>query len=74
MISIGSMMNAERIRTDANVIGIVFPVHNVVNGGVPSIIRRFVSKLDGIAATYIFAVCTSGGGSGDALVNLEKII
>ena len=74
MIPVASLLHAERIQTGADVIGIVFPVHNVVNGGVPSIIRRFLAKLEGIASTYIFAVCTCGAGSGEALANIEKLI
>jgi ferredoxin len=74
MIPVASMMHAERVRTGADVMGIVFPVHNVVNGGVPSIVRRFLAKLEGIESTYIFAVCTCGAGSGEALGNIEKSI
>lgn len=74
IISVASMMQADRICTDADVIGIIFPVHNVANGGVPSIVKRFLSKFEGIESTYIFAVCTCGAGSGEALPNTEKII
>lgn len=74
IIPVASLLHAESIQAGAAVIGIVFPVHNVVNGGVPSIIRRFLAKLEGIASTYIFAVCTCGAGSGEALVNIEKLI
>ena len=74
LIPVASVIDGERIRTEAGVVGIVFPVHNVVNGGVPSIISRFLAKLEGIASTYIFAVCTCGAGSGEALVNIEKLI
>jgi ferredoxin len=74
LIPVASVIAGERIRTEADVIGIVFPVHNVVNGGVPSIIMRFLAKLEGIASTYIFAVCTCGAGSGEALANIEKAI
>jgi flavodoxin/formate hydrogenlyase subunit 6/NADH:ubiquinone oxidoreductase subunit I len=74
LISIAAVRHAPRIGIDAKVVGIIFPVHNVVNGGVPSIVRNFLVKLEGIASKYIFAVCTCGGGSGDALANIEKII
>jgi flavodoxin/formate hydrogenlyase subunit 6/NADH:ubiquinone oxidoreductase subunit I len=74
LISIAAVRHAQKIGIDADVIGIVFPVYNVVNGGVPSIVRNFLSKLEGIASTYVFAVCTCGAGSGDALANVDKII
>jgi len=73
-IPVASMMNEKMVRTDADVIGIIFPVHNVVNGGIPAIMRRFLTKLEGINSAYIFAVCTCGGGSGEALPNIEKLI
>ncbi|HWQ89560.1 MAG TPA: EFR1 family ferrodoxin [Desulfitobacteriaceae bacterium] len=72
--SIAALRPAQRIGTAADVIGIVFPVHNVVNGGVPSIVRNFLAKLESSASPYIFAVCTCGAGSGDALANIDKII
>jgi len=74
LIPLAALMNRERIRTNADVIGIIFPVHNVVNGGVPLIIRSFLAKLEFNAAPYLFAVCTCGAGSGDALVGVAKII
>ncbi len=63
-----------QVETDADTIGIIFPVHNVVNGGVPLIVRRFVAALQTKPAAYIFAVCTCGAGSGETLANIEKII
>jgi ferredoxin len=74
LIPVASVLAEVRIRPGVDVMGIVFPVHNVVNGGVPSIIMRFLSRLEGIASTYIFAVCTCGAGAGEALSNIEKQI
>lgn len=73
LISIASL-RGERVQTDADMIGIVFPVHNVVNGGVPSVIREFAANLAPGRSAYIFAVCTCGGGSGEALANIDKIL
>ncbi len=72
--SMAALLNTETISSAADVIGIIFPVHNVVNGGVPFIVRNFLSKLEMAAPAYVFAVCTCGAGSGDALVNIEKLI
>ncbi len=74
LIPIAAMRHTPQISLDAEVIGIVFPVHNVVNGGVPSIVRSFLERLVNLSSTYIFAVCTCGAGSGDALVNTKKLI
>jgi len=73
-IPIASVMGKVLVQTDADVIGIVFPVHNVVNGGLPIIVRRFVTALQTNPSAYIFAVCTCGAGSGEALPNIAKII
>ena len=74
LISMAATMSTAKLETVADVIGIVFPVHNVVNGGVPSIVRTFLSRLENVTSTYIFAVCTCGGGSGDALPNIKRSI
>jgi flavodoxin/Pyruvate/2-oxoacid:ferredoxin oxidoreductase delta subunit len=74
LISIPSVMDKERITTDADVIGIVFPTYYEPYGGVPLIIRRFISKLENIESKYIFAVCTYGSTSVLALKYLDKII
>lgn len=74
LIPVVSLINQEKIQTDADIMGIVFPVHNVVNGGVPPVIRGFLQRLEIIGPKYIFAVCTCGAGSGEALANVGKII
>jgi len=74
LIPLAALRSAQRVHTAADVIGIIFPVHNVVNGGVPLIIRNFLAKLEFSAAPYIFTVCTCGAGSGDALVSVANII
>jgi ferredoxin len=73
-IPMAALIGKVLINTDADVIGIVFPVHNVVNGGIPSIVRRFVSALQTKPEAYIFSVCTCGVGSGEALPNLARIL
>lgn len=74
LIPIASVIMQEHISTDATVLGIVFPIHNVIATGLPLIVRRFVSKLEKLDSKYIFAVCTCGGGSGAALANLQQCI
>ena len=75
LISIPSVMDKENIKTDADVIGIVFPVYYATNDcGIPLIVGRFVKKLENIGSKYIFAVCTCGYMPGTTIENLGKAI
>jgi formate hydrogenlyase subunit 6/NADH:ubiquinone oxidoreductase subunit I/flavodoxin len=74
LIAIASVINKETIKTNADVIGIVFPTYYEPYGGVPLIVRRFVKKLENIESKYIFAICTYGGASVKAINYLDKII
>jgi flavodoxin/formate hydrogenlyase subunit 6/NADH:ubiquinone oxidoreductase subunit I len=76
LISVPSVMDKEGIRTDADVIGIVFPVYYASLGGsgIPLIVERFAGKLEAIGSKYLFAVCTHSGAPGDTIENLGRII
>jgi len=78
LISIPSLMNKESIETDADVIGIVFPVYMAQLYGIPLIVERFIKKLEDIHSKYIFAICTCGGLENfnglPTLKNLGKLI
>jgi Pyruvate/2-oxoacid:ferredoxin oxidoreductase delta subunit len=75
LISIPSVMDQESLKTDAEVIGIVFPVYYATNDcGIPLIIGRFIRKLEHIDSKYLFAVCTSGYMPGETIENLSKLI
>jgi len=75
LISIPSVMDKENIKTDAEMIGIVFPVYYATNDcGIPLIIGRFIRKLENIGSKYLFAVCTSGYMPGETIENLSKLI
>ncbi len=71
LIPIASQIEKKVITANADTIGIVFPVYY---GDIPLIIKRFAEKLDNISNKYIFAVCTYGGGTGDSLRTLGRII
>ncbi len=71
LIPIASVMNKDVITPDADAVGIVFPVYYA---GLPAIIAQFVSKLEGIRDKYIFAVCTYGGGPGNSMKALGRLI
>lgn len=75
LIAVPSVMDQDNIITDADLIGIVFPVFYATNdSGIPLIIGRFVGKLEKIDSKYIFAVCTSGYMAGETIENLAKMI
>jgi ferredoxin/flavodoxin len=56
---------------DANVIGLVFPVHI---WGVPHRILQFVKELEGKQADYVFAIAVNAGQFANTLVQLKKIL
>jgi len=74
LIPIPIVMNQEHITTEADVIGIIFPVYYTGIINIPLIVQRFVMKLENINKLYIFAVCTYGGGFGTTLKLLDKMI
>ncbi len=71
LISIPSVIAKSSIKTDAKVIGIVFPVYI---WGIPLIVQRFVKKIENLNDKYIFAVVTYGGMAGGTINILEKVI
>ena len=75
LISIPSLLKEEAIKTEADVIGLVFPVFYATNDcGIPLIVERFVRKLEDLGSKYIFAVCTCGYMPGTTIENLKKAI
>jgi ferredoxin/flavodoxin len=69
--AIPALMDQERIPLQAGAVGLVFPVYNK---GLPLIIQRFVDKLAGLEATYLFAICTYGDTIGMAIPHLAKLV
>jgi len=74
LISIPSVMDKDSITTDADVVGIVFPVYHAVFNGMPLIIGRFIRKMENIDSKYIFAVCTCMGWSRVTINKVGEII
>ena len=74
LISIPSVMNMDSIITEADAIGIVFPVYNAVFDGMPLIVSRFVRKMKNLDLKYIFAICTCMGWSRITVSKLGEII
>jgi ferredoxin len=71
LIPIASVTDRETIESNANVIGITFPVYYT---DAPNIVRRFAEKLGNTEGKYIFAVCTYGGAAGASLKTLDGIL
>lgn len=71
LIPIASVIDRDVIQPSGEVIGIVFPVYY---GGLPPVVKQFAAKLADIGNRYIFAICTYGGGTGDSLKTLGRII
>ncbi len=71
LIPIATQMNEEVVRTDADVVGIVFPVYYAE---LPMIVEKFCMKLSGMEGIHIFAICTYGGAAGSSLRSLKRLI
>jgi ferredoxin len=76
LIRIASQMDRDRIRTEAEAIGIVFPVYyaSLGDSGLPGIARRFVGKLDDLGSKYVFAVCTHRGAPVSTIENMRRLV
>jgi ferredoxin/flavodoxin len=74
LISIASVIGSPKIQSDADRIGVVFPVYFTYLGGVPFIVQDFVRKLEGLESKYVFAVCTHGGLPGGTLDRFNDMV
>jgi flavodoxin/Pyruvate/2-oxoacid:ferredoxin oxidoreductase delta subunit len=75
LVSIPSVNEEAHVRTEADSVGIVFPVYYATNdSGVPLIIRRFIQKLENLNSKYIFAVATCGSMPGMTIENVAKLV
>jgi len=72
LITIPAVASKDRIRIDADAVGVVFPVQGFLR--IPSIIERFVGKIDGIDSKYVFAVSTYGSMPGMAIKTFGKVV
>jgi len=71
LIPIPSVIDKKSIKTDADIVGIVFPVYN---HGIPFIIKRLINKMDTLDKKYIFGVCTYGDNPCLSLEYLDNIV
>lgn len=71
LMSIPTVMHRDRVTSDAEALGLVFPVYHK---SIPLILKRFVEKLEGLGGRYIFAVSTYGDTPGLAADHLTALI
>ena len=68
---IGSLDLNKEVYTDADIVGVVFPVYFY---DAPDIIKRFLEKLSIEPTAYLFLYECCGGSGGNAIVNCNKIL
>jgi formate hydrogenlyase subunit 6/NADH:ubiquinone oxidoreductase subunit I/flavodoxin len=70
-ISFVSVKNQENINTEADCIGLVFPLYDFKY---PRIVEECVQKMEDLSSKYIFAVCTYAIAPAHSLIQLQQII
>jgi len=71
LIPIASVVDKKMIVSNAEVIGIIFPVYY---GELPIIVKEFAERLENLQQKYVFAVCTYGGAAMASLRVLRSIL
>lgn len=71
LIPIVSLLDKDVIKTDAETVGFVFPIHGMT---VPVPVKKFIKKLDLKSTEYLFAVATRGGTIHNAFTIIDKIL
>src|SRR5271157_3196304 len=64
-----SLLNNDTIKTKADTVGFVFPIHGLT---VPIPVKKFVKKLNLYSAEYIFAIATRAGTWHNAFTGIDK--
>jgi ferredoxin len=71
LIPIVKLLNKDRIETNAETVGFVFPIHFA---NAPAPVIKFLKKLELKLAQYIFAVATRAGSQHRAFIEIENIL
>lgn len=71
LIPIISLLNKDRIETNEETVGFVFPVYLTT---IPIPVKNFLKKLDLKSTKYIFAIATRAGSPHRAFIDIEKIL
>jgi len=71
LIPIISLKDKKSIRSNANIIGTVFPIYDFK---APELINDFIKKLKTSNSTYFFAICTFGVKPVNTMKKMEKVL
>ena len=71
LMPIVSLLDRNTIKTSAETVGIVFPIHLAM---APAPVIEFLKKLDLKSAEYIFAIATRAGSQHRAFADLKKVL
>ncbi len=71
LIPIVSLLNKKIIKTNADTIGIIFPLQGPT---FPNAVKQFLEKIDLTLTGYIFAIATRGGTTSRILEEMNKIL
>jgi ferredoxin len=66
-----SVTKSDAIRTDAEIIGLVFPIYDFK---APELINQLIRKMEDLESKYVFAVCTYGVTPLNTMKRLEKVV
>jgi flavodoxin len=69
-----SQLAKTSIDIDGEVLVLVFPIHYIWNGGIPLVVIKFIDKIRDLNKKQLYVVCTNGGGQGDSLLRLNKLL
>lgn len=71
LINMATLAGMREIEVSGDVVGLVFPVYF---WDMPAYVSAFVQKLKITGSPFIFAVATCGGGPGNTLFTLERLL
>ncbi len=66
-----SLLNKDTIKTKADTVGFVFPIHGLT---VPIPVKKFVKKLNLNSTKYLFAIATRAGTTHNAFIEIDKAL
>jgi ferredoxin/flavodoxin len=70
-VPMAAFREANAVETDAETIGLVFPVYY---SDAPVIVQEMIGKIRNLQNKTVFAVCTHGGAAGDALRTVRDLL
>ncbi|MFT4143460.1 MAG: EFR1 family ferrodoxin [Mobilitalea sp.] len=66
-----SSLNKEQYKTDADIVGFIFPLHAFT---LPAPVKQFLEKLQMKSSSYLFAVATRGGSPCKVFTHINNIL